>query len=79
MLHEGVLHYIDTPDWACDYVKSRDCANSMCVAGAITNYTNRLLSSTVDYTARNEALRFLTHFVGDIHQPLHVAFSGDEG
>jgi hypothetical protein len=23
------------------------------------------------------ALKFLTHFMGDIHQPLHVGFSSD--
>ncbi|KAA8544990.1 hypothetical protein F0562_019793 [Nyssa sinensis] len=27
----------------------------------------------------NEALLFLSHFMGDIHQPLHVGFTSDEG
>ncbi|KAL7243844.1 hypothetical protein ACSBR1_016129 [Camellia fascicularis] len=26
-----------------------------------------------------EALMFLSHFIGDVHQPLHVGFLGDEG
>ncbi|MDB5038586.1 MAG: hypothetical protein JWQ35_2114 [Bacteriovoracaceae bacterium] len=25
------------------------------------------------------ALRFLIHFIGDVHQPLHVAYPGDKG
>lgn len=25
-----------------------------------------------------EALKFIVHFIGDIHQPLHVGFTGDE-
>eukprot|EP00055_Hartaetosiga_balthica_P014469 m.79491 g.79491 ORF g.79491 m.79491 type:complete len:320 (+) comp8605_c2_seq1:66-1025(+) len=30
-------------------------------------------------SAQNMAVRFLTHFLGDIHQPLHTGFVGDEG
>jgi hypothetical protein len=26
-----------------------------------------------------ESLMFLAHFVGDVHQPLHVSFEKDEG
>jgi hypothetical protein len=37
----GPLHYADAPAWACDFVASRDCANSICVVGAIKNYTQR--------------------------------------
>jgi len=73
------LHFIDTPDWACTYVHSRDCGNNMCVAGAIANYTKRLVSSSLPATQINEALKFLTHFCGDIHQPLHVGFTTDRG
>lgn len=70
------LHYIDTPDWACAYTAT-DCPNQMCVAGAIANYSTRVLSN--DNSAADEAAKFLTHFLGDIHQPLHVAFSTDRG
>jgi len=73
----AVLHYINTPDWACDFSFSRDCADSMCVAGAIANYTNQLANDSGD--TQTTALKFLTHFVGDIHQPLHVGFTSDEG
>ncbi len=36
------LHYIDTPDWSCNYQAERDCINDKCVAGAVKNYTKRL-------------------------------------
>ncbi|KAM3328425.1 Endonuclease 3 [Capsicum chinense] len=83
------LHYIDTPDKLCTYRYSRDCKDEdgvadRCVAGAINNYTNQLLTynkgsgqaSTYNLT---EALLFLSHFIGDIHQPLHVGFTSDRG
>ncbi|XP_049403234.1 endonuclease 2 isoform X2 [Solanum stenotomum] len=72
------LHYIDTPDNLCNYQYKRDCKDEdgvedRCVAGAIYNYTNQLLSynkgndhvSTYNLT---ESLLFLSHFFGDIHQ-----------
>ncbi|KAH7545934.1 hypothetical protein FEM48_Zijuj01G0146800 [Ziziphus jujuba var. spinosa] len=55
----------------------------MCVAGAIQNYTSQL-SHYAEGTSGSpynltEALLFLSHFVGDIHQPMHVGFTSDEG
>ncbi|XP_057853979.2 endonuclease 4 isoform X1 [Cryptomeria japonica] len=81
------LHYIDTPDFRCNYDYSRDCHNAqgerdMCVAGAINNYTSQLTTyGTLSDERYNltEALLFLSHFMGDIHQPLHVGFTGDLG
>ncbi|CAI2164902.1 20191_t:CDS:2 [Funneliformis geosporum] len=40
---------------------------------AIHNYTNRLdPNNDLAFWPRAEALRFLVHFIGDLHQPLHV-------
>ncbi|KAL6193071.1 PREDICTED: endonuclease 2 [Fragaria vesca subsp. vesca] len=84
----SALHYIDTPDNLCTYQYYRDCKDEngdkgRCVAGAINNYTTQLLtyssgSSKSDYNL-TEALLFLSHFFGDIHQPLHVGFTSDRG
>lgn len=84
----GPLHYVDTPDFKCNYEYSRDCHDfarrrDRCVAGAIYNYSAQLISYQ-DSEHRwkynlTEALMFLSHFIGDIHQPLHVGFYGDEG
>ncbi|KAG6479154.1 hypothetical protein ZIOFF_062615 [Zingiber officinale] len=71
------LHYIDTPDDLCTYNYNRDCKDEggvrgRCVSGAITNYTNQLLTygSSADEPQYNltEALLFLSHLMGDIHQ-----------
>ncbi|XP_042475450.1 endonuclease 2 [Macadamia integrifolia] len=84
----SALHYIDTPDKLCKYQYSRDCKDEneekdRCVAGAINNYTNQLLSyssaSTKAEYNLTEALLFLSHLIGDIHQPLHVGFTSDRG
>ncbi|KAJ7954110.1 Endonuclease [Quillaja saponaria] len=81
----SALHYIDTPDNLCNYQYERDCKDGngekgRCVAGAINNYTTQLLNygkhSKYNLT---QALLFLSHFMGDIHQPLHVGFTSDRG
>ena len=38
-----------------------------------------LSSSDADDEAKLEALKFLGHWVGDVHQPLHVSFEDDRG
>ncbi|KZV57586.1 endonuclease precursor-like [Dorcoceras hygrometricum] len=82
------LHFIDTPDQACNFNYQRDCHDShgvkdMCVAGAIRNFTNQLSHYRHGTSDRRhnmtEALLFLAHFMGDIHQPMHVGFTSDEG
>uniref|UniRef100_A0A0D3G040 Aspergillus nuclease S1 n=1 Tax=Oryza barthii TaxID=65489 RepID=A0A0D3G040_9ORYZ len=82
------LHFIDTPDKACSFVYSRDChgpdgAEDMCVAGAIANFTSQLMHYNHGSADRKynmtEALLFLSHFMGDVHQPMHVGFTSDQG
>lgn len=82
------LHFIDTPDHACSYEYSRDCHDQhglkdMCVDGAIQNFTSQLQHYGEGTSDRRynmtEALLFLSHFMGDIHQPMHVGFTSDEG
>ncbi|KAL2630048.1 hypothetical protein R1flu_014734 [Riccia fluitans] len=94
------LHYIDTPDFYCNYDYERDCHDElmdkdMCVAGAIYNYSSQLLGYKAPSDSKSDALLplqqgtnsynltesllFLAHYVGDIHQPLHVGFTGDLG
>lgn len=71
------LHYINTPD-VCSYQYNRDCKDEdgvkgRCVAGAIYNYTTQLLTYNTAAASKpqynlTEALLFLSHFMGDIHQ-----------
>jgi hypothetical protein len=56
----------------------RDCRKSnripegVCVIGALEHYMN-VLGSSNSTKARLEALSFITHFMGDLHQPLHTS------
>ncbi|XP_057478798.1 endonuclease 2-like [Actinidia eriantha] len=80
------LHHVNTDDNLCSYQYEKNCKDQnnvlgRCVVGAINNYTNQLLSfynGTSKYSL-TEALLFLSHFMGDIHQPLHVGFASDRG
>ncbi|RDW78340.1 putative nuclease S1 [Coleophoma crateriformis] len=67
-------HYIDAndaPPKTCDVQYSRDCGSTGCVVSAIKNYTSRVQSSKVSAAEKVIATKFLVHFLGDIHQPLH--------
>ncbi|EIM82613.1 nuclease Le1 [Stereum hirsutum FP-91666 SS1] len=70
------FHFIDAEDSPlqdmCSVVQSRDCGSEGCILSAIQNYTTRLIDTKLDAEQRQEALKFVTHFVGDIGQPLHV-------
>lgn len=57
-----------------------DCAEpTRCVPWAIRHYAERLADQTLSRPGRAEALMFLGHFVGDLHQPLHAGRPGDRG
>ncbi|KAF9258247.1 nuclease Le1 [Marasmius fiardii PR-910] len=69
------LHFVDAeddPPVSCSVNEQRDCANNLCILGAIANYTVRVVETSLSATQRQEALKFLDHFIGDIGQPLHV-------
>lgn len=72
----SVLHYVDAQDspltGSCSVSESRDCPDNQCILGAIANYTTRVASTSLSAAQRQEALKFLDHFIGDIGQPLHV-------
>ncbi|XP_024517683.1 endonuclease 1 [Selaginella moellendorffii] len=77
------LHFADTPDNVCGFDDERDChyfgAKNVCITAAIYNYTSQLEHQhNVTYNL-TEALMFLAHFLGDIHQPMHLGFLGDLG
>lgn len=55
------------------------CANGECVSAQIERNARLLKDRRQPAVIRLEALAFLTHFVGDIHQPLHVGENDDKG
>ena len=64
-------------------VMERDCANYDCVQLAVVRYANYLSmdpgGSESLQIRRANALKFLGHFVGDMHQPVHVGYAHDRG
>ncbi|KAL7621112.1 hypothetical protein AAE478_008425 [Parahypoxylon ruwenzoriense] len=69
------FHFIDAkddPPAYCGVDFQRDCKEDGCVVSSIQNYTSQLLDTSLLSWRRNQAAKFVIHFVGDIHQPLHV-------
>ena len=73
------LHYVNIPLTATAYDSARDCAHGTCIIAAIASDRRVLATPSASPLDRAEALRFLIHFMGDLHQPLHVADNGDRG
>ena len=74
-------HFIDIPLGARQglFNVEKVCpAASGCLLTALVLYT-RAVKEEHDPARRADALRFLIHFVGDAHQPLHDADDGDRG
>ena len=68
------LHYIDaldSPPEVCIVDYEIDCPEQRGIFSAITNYTGRI-TSNVSTVEKQKALKWVIHFLGDIHQPQHV-------
>jgi len=73
------LHYVNIPLAATRYVPERHCPGGHCIIAAIEQERRVLVDPAASAEERAEALRFLIHFMGDLHQPMHVADNGDRG
>lgn len=68
-------HYVDIPYEASGYDPTRDCKvtdHGDCVIAEIARAEKVLGDTSRSKADRAEALKFLVHFVGDMHQPLHA-------
>jgi hypothetical protein len=72
-------HYVNYPKDQCDYVAARDCPDGNCVIGAIGKQRAILADPKQSQAARRDALKFLVHLVGDVHQPMHAGNQDDLG
>ncbi|HEY2346124.1 MAG TPA: S1/P1 nuclease [Xanthomonadaceae bacterium] len=72
-------HYDDLPRGDCHYVAPRDCPDGNCATAAIVAQGRILADPAQPRQARIDALKFVVHFVGDIHQPFHAGFADDKG
>ena len=82
----GGWHYVDLPAASDTYDRDRDCPTQPgvkagsrndkwrdCATDRILFFEDRLRDKTLDPTDRALALKYLVHFVGDIHQPMHAS------
>jgi hypothetical protein len=73
-------HYVNIPHDAGAFDQVRDGNNVNNVIDAIDAQLKVLADKAAPREKRQEALKFVVHFMGDIHQPLHCADrNGDKG
>ena len=72
--YASALHYVNFSR-NNQQVTAADCPAHGCILSAITEMQQRLRQDKTDW----QALLFLAHFIGDLHQPLHVSFADDLG
>jgi len=78
-LKNGPWHYIDIPRGAARQPLSEFCGPESCVTNAIAVQLGILKDKNADTRKRAEALRYVVHFTGDLHMPLHASTNNDEG
>jgi hypothetical protein len=73
-------HFIDIPRGVFARDISQYCpASAGCVTKAIADQLALLRDPHTPGRAKADALRYVIHFIGDIHQPLHTTSNNDRG
>jgi nuclease S1 len=72
-------HYVNIAEDDCQYDAAKHCKSGNCVVEAIRAQTAILADATRSRAERLQALKFVVHFIGDVHQPLHAGFAHDKG
>jgi nuclease S1 len=76
---QKIWHYTNIPEGILEYGRRRDCPTGDCVTEVIPEMAQTLAKPRASLKDRREALKYLAHFVGDIHQPLHLGYASDRG
>ncbi len=72
-------HYINALGGGCDFDVQRDCPDGNCAVAALENQIRILGDRSQPLAARRDALKWVVHLVGDLHQPLHAGNRPDAG
>lgn len=74
-------HYLNLPprEALTESDEVKFCKGQSCVVGQVQADLDLLGKPTTTRTQKLEALEYLVHFVGDLHQPLHCADDTDRG
>lgn len=75
----GPWHYIDIPMADSKIDLAQECPNGECVVVKTEQFIAVLQDPKADRAAKAEALRYVVHFIGDLHQPLHDEDDSDKG
>lgn len=73
------LHYMNAPRGVIEPSEEDFAVPQGNVHSAVLGYAERLADETLPQEERAEALKFLVHFIGDLHQPLHCGYADDRG
>lgn len=71
-------HYAEPPRGE-PFDLAQHCPDGGCAPRAIGQQARIVVDQAESRRRRAEALEFVAHFVGDIHQPLHAGFANDLG
>lgn len=75
---KGAWHFDDIP--VCGGADaSRYCRKGACASVQLSRHLDMLANTSASLRRKNEALKWVVHLVGDIHQPLHAATNRDRG
>lgn len=72
-------HYVNYARSVVEVGPLTEPANDPNVVSAIIEDVERLADRSLSDEERGTALVFLGHWVGNVHQPLHVSFADDRG
>ena len=72
-------HYVNLGEHDCGYEPPRDCPDGNCAIEALKTQTAILADHSKSLADRRQALKFVVHLVGDIHQPMHAGYAHDKG
>ncbi len=72
-------HYVNIAARDCTYDAAEACPGGDCVVEAIRAQAAILGDPAQPLAARRQALKFVVHFVGDVHQPMHAGYGHDKG
>jgi len=72
-------HYQNAPACAPDFAPHAACPGGACVTAQIARQQGLLANRRLPAGQRLQALAFLAHFIGDVHQPFHTVDNADRG
>ncbi len=75
----GPLHFVNGPVDALMPGEEDFALAQGNVYSAVLGFAPRIVDADLSDAERREALKFLVHFIGDLHQPLHAGFAEDRG